>query len=60
MLLPILFLLIAIASLLGGISSLKQRNFFAVGFSGVSVLVFGFFSIATFWSYFVHDQGIPI
>ncbi|WP_353626179.1 DUF2759 family protein [Bacillus sp. JCM 19041] len=31
-----------------------------MGFSGVAVLVFGFFSIATMYSYLVHGQGIPL
>lgn len=51
MVLAIMFLVVAILSAIGGISSLKKKNFFAFGFSGVAVLVFGFFSIATIMSY---------
>ncbi|MEN2765989.1 DUF2759 family protein [Ornithinibacillus xuwenensis] len=45
--LGILFLIVAIVSVVSVIRQLKYRNFFALGFSAVSVLVFGFFSIST-------------
>lgn len=45
MVLAILFLLIAILSVFGGIVSVKRKNFFAAGFSGVAVIVFGFFQL---------------
>ncbi|AIC95053.1 MULTISPECIES: DUF2759 family protein [Shouchella] len=55
-----LALLVAIFSFAGAIVSLKRKNFFAVGFSGVSVLVFGFFSIATIYAYIVRGGGVPL
>ncbi|WP_047979918.1 DUF2759 family protein [Ornithinibacillus contaminans] len=45
--LGILFLIVAIVSLVSVFRQLKYRNFFALVMSALSVLVFGFFSIST-------------
>ncbi|GGA68359.1 DUF2759 family protein [Ornithinibacillus halotolerans] len=45
--LGIIFLVVAIVSVVSVIRQLKYRNFLALGFSVLSVLAFGFFSIAT-------------
>ncbi|WP_059103255.1 DUF2759 family protein [Shouchella shacheensis] len=60
MFLAILFLLVAIFSAVGAYTSFKGKNFFAVGFSLISVAVFGFFSIATLYSLIVHGTGAPL
>ncbi|ALA54596.1 DUF2759 family protein [Shouchella clausii] len=60
MVLAILFLLIAILSVFGGIVSVKRKNFFAAGFSGVAVIVFGFFSIATLYAIIFQGTGVPL
>jgi uncharacterized membrane protein len=45
--LGIIFLVVAIVALVSVVRQMKFRNYFALGFSGLAVLVFGFFSIAT-------------
>ncbi|GAB4073451.1 hypothetical protein GCM10028778_09610 [Barrientosiimonas marina] len=47
MVLGILFLLVTILAVISVIRQLKIKNLFALAFSGISVLVFGFFSIST-------------
>lgn len=47
MVLAIIFLLVGLLAVVSVIRQLKIKNFFALGFSAVAVLVFGFFSIAT-------------
>lgn len=47
MVLAILLLFVAILSVVSIFRQLKYRNILALGFSAVSALVFGFFSIAT-------------
>ncbi|WP_240378105.1 DUF2759 domain-containing protein [Bacillus piscicola] len=43
----IMFLVATILCAVATIREIKRRNFFAVGFAGISFLVFGFFSIMT-------------
>ncbi|MCT2537555.1 DUF2759 domain-containing protein [Aquibacillus koreensis] len=50
MVLAVLFLLIAILCVIAVFRELKSQNFFAVGFAGISTLVFGFFAIATMYA----------
>lgn len=45
----ILFTLVAILCLWGAITQAKQRNFFGVGYSIVSLAVFGWFGVMTTW-----------
>ncbi|HEX6594446.1 MAG TPA: DUF2759 family protein [Bacillota bacterium] len=45
--LAIILLIVAIVSVVSMIRQLKFKNMFALIFSGLSALVFGFFSIAT-------------
>ncbi|MFD1363060.1 DUF2759 family protein [Lentibacillus salinarum] len=47
MVLAIFFLLVALLAIVSVIRQLKIKNLFALGFSAVAVLVFGFFSVAT-------------
>ncbi|WP_010530986.1 DUF2759 family protein [Lentibacillus jeotgali] len=47
MVLGLLFLLVTLLAIISVIRQLKVKNLFALGFSAVSVLVFGFFSVAT-------------
>ncbi|MDL4841551.1 DUF2759 family protein [Aquibacillus rhizosphaerae] len=50
MVLAVLFLVVTILCAIAVFRELKTKNFFAVGFAGISTLVFGFFSIATLLS----------
>ncbi|SFE30376.1 DUF2759 domain-containing protein [Alteribacillus iranensis] len=43
----IMFLVATILCAFAVVREVKRRNFFAVGFAGISVIVFGFFSIMT-------------
>ncbi|WP_217586706.1 DUF2759 family protein [Lentibacillus saliphilus] len=45
--LGILFLIVTIVAAISVFRQLKLKNYFALGFSGLTVLAFGFFSIAT-------------
>lgn len=45
--LAILFLLVAILAVVSVIRQLKFKNLFALAFSAITALAFGFFSIAT-------------
>lgn len=47
MTLAIILLVVALLSAVSVLRQLKLRNHFAVAFSGISALAFGFFSIAT-------------
>lgn len=47
MVLGVILLAVAILSVVSVIRQLKYKNLLALGFSAVSALVFGFFSIAT-------------
>lgn len=47
MVLALIFLLVTLLAIVSVIRQIKIKNLFALGFSAVSVLVFGFFSIAT-------------
>ncbi|RSL30949.1 DUF2759 domain-containing protein [Salibacterium salarium] len=47
MALGITLLFVAILCGMATIREIKRRNFFAVGFAGISLLVFGWFSIMT-------------
>jgi len=42
-----IILIVAIVSVISVVRQLKYKNLLALGFSAVSALVFGFFSIAT-------------
>lgn len=45
--LGILFLVVALLAVVSVIRQLKYKNLFALAFSGITALAFGFFSIAT-------------
>ncbi|WP_430785278.1 DUF2759 family protein [Virgibacillus flavescens] len=47
MALGILLFIVTILSVLSTVKQLKAKNLFALGFSAVSVLAFGFFSVMT-------------
>ncbi|GAA0443356.1 hypothetical protein GCM10008983_20710 [Lentibacillus halophilus] len=47
MTLGVIFLLVTLLAVVSVIRQMRIKNLFALGFSAVSVLVFGFFSIAT-------------
>ncbi|SFA71104.1 Protein of unknown function [Lentibacillus halodurans] len=47
MVLAIIFLFATLLAIVSVIRQLKIKNLFALGFSAITVLVFGFFSIAT-------------
>lgn len=47
MVLALIFLLVTLLAIVSVIRQLKIKNLFALGFSAVTVLVFGFFSVAT-------------
>lgn len=47
MALGVIMLVVAILAVFGTFRSLKERNFLAAGFAGISVIVFGWFSIMT-------------
>ncbi|MBM7569672.1 putative membrane protein [Aquibacillus albus] len=46
----IILLVVAVLCLVAVFRELKAKNFFAVGFAGISTLVFGWFSIMTILS----------
>ncbi|MFD1018742.1 DUF2759 domain-containing protein [Thalassobacillus hwangdonensis] len=46
----IIILLVAILCVLAVFREVKNKNFFAVAFAGVSALIFGWFSIMTLYS----------
>ncbi|AUJ26273.1 MULTISPECIES: DUF2759 family protein [Virgibacillus] len=45
--LGVLFLLVAILAVVSIIRQLKYKNIFAIGFSAITALAFGFFAVAT-------------
>ncbi|CDQ39664.1 MULTISPECIES: DUF2759 family protein [Virgibacillus] len=45
--LAILFLAVALLAIISVIRQLKYKNIFALGFSAITALAFGFFAIAT-------------
>ena len=47
MVLAIILLVVALVAVVSVIRQLKIKNYFALAFSGVAALSFGFFSIAT-------------
>ncbi|ASN05239.1 DUF2759 family protein [Virgibacillus necropolis] len=47
MVLGILLFIVTILSVVSTVKQMKAKNLFALGFSAVSVLAFGFFSIMT-------------
>ncbi|SDH34336.1 DUF2759 domain-containing protein [Alteribacillus bidgolensis] len=47
MALGVMLLVVAVLCGIATIREIKRRNFFAVGFAGISFLVFGWFSIMT-------------
>lgn len=53
MVLGIILLAVAILAVVSVVRQLKFKNIFALGFSAVSALVFGFFSIMTI----IHEVG---
>ncbi|MCD8508742.1 MAG: DUF2759 domain-containing protein [Bacillus sp. (in: Bacteria)] len=55
--LGIITLLITILSAIGLFKSLKTKNFFAVGYATITVLVFGWFSIMTLYSIIFTSGG---
>lgn len=50
MVLAILFLLVAVLCVVAVLREFKAKNFFALGFAGISALVFGWFSVMTIFS----------
>jgi len=52
MVLAVLLLVVAILSAVGFVRQIKTRNLLAIGFSAVSALVFGFFSLSTIFCNF--------
>ncbi|QHS22754.1 DUF2759 domain-containing protein [Virgibacillus sp. MSP4-1] len=50
MVLGIMLLVVTIICAIAVIRGLKERNLFAAGFAGISVLVFGWFSVMTIYS----------
>ncbi|WP_027963436.1 DUF2759 domain-containing protein [Halalkalibacillus halophilus] len=53
----VLMLLVAILSAIAIPRELKKRNFFSLGFAGLSLVLFGWFSIATIISQFGNLMG---
>jgi len=47
MVLAIILLVVALLSVVSVIRQIKIKNYFALAFSGIAALSFGFFSIAT-------------
>ncbi|HLS36177.1 MAG TPA: DUF2759 family protein [Bacillota bacterium] len=52
MVLALILLLVAILSVVSFFRQIKYRNLLAIGFSAVSALVFGFFSLSTIFCHF--------
>ncbi|MDQ0254424.1 putative membrane protein [Evansella vedderi] len=55
--LGIITLLISILATIGLFRELKRKNFFAVGYATITVLVFGWFSIMTLYSIIFTSSG---
>jgi uncharacterized membrane protein len=60
MILSIILLVVALLSAVAIIREIKRKNFFAVGFAGISFVVFGWFSIATIISIITTGTGAPV
>ncbi|UOE95890.1 MULTISPECIES: DUF2759 domain-containing protein [Bacillaceae] len=60
MFLAINFLLVAILCAIGLIREFRKKNFFAVGFAGLSVAVFGWFAVMTIYSILTTGTGAPV
>lgn len=58
MVLGILLLVVTLLSAISFVRQLKIKNLFALGFSAVSVLAFGFFSIMTITCELIPNLGI--
>ncbi|PYZ99205.1 DUF2759 domain-containing protein [Alteribacter lacisalsi] len=56
----VICLLITVFSLWGLFRELKTKNFFAVGFAAVTVLVFGWFSVMSLFAYITRGGGAAI
>lgn len=50
MVLAVMLLIVTALCAWATVRELKEKNMFAVAFAGISVLVFGFFSVATLLS----------
>ncbi|MBP3952336.1 DUF2759 domain-containing protein [Bacillus suaedae] len=59
MFLSIILLIVALISAVAIIREVRRKNFFAVGFAGISFVVFGWFSIATIISILTTGGGAP-
>lgn len=59
MALAILLLLVAIFCAIAVVRELRNKNFFAVIFAGLSLVVFGWFSIMTIFSILTTGTGAP-
>lgn len=53
MVLAILLLLVAALCVVAVLREFKAKNFFALGFAGISALVFGWFSIMTIFAHLI-------
>ncbi|ARK31424.1 DUF2759 family protein [Halalkalibacter krulwichiae] len=60
MILSIILLIVALLSAVAIVREIKRKNFFAVGFAGLSFVVFGWFSIATIISIITTGGGAPV
>jgi len=52
MILALILLLVALLSVVSFFKQIKNRNLLAIGFSALSALVFGFFSLSTIFCHF--------
>ncbi|GEL06936.1 DUF2759 domain-containing protein [Salisediminibacterium halotolerans] len=57
MALGVIFLLITILAFIGAVREFKKKNFFAVGFAGITVAVFGWFSVRTIVAFIMYGGG---
>ncbi|HLR01133.1 MAG TPA: DUF2759 family protein [Virgibacillus sp.] len=60
MVLAILFLLVALLAVVSVVRQLKHKNMFALAFSAVAALSFGFFSIMTMTCELLPDLGVCV
>lgn len=56
----IIFLAIALVCAAGIVREVRRKNFFAVGFAGITFVVFGWFSIATIIAIVTTGGGAPV
>ncbi|WP_332697925.1 DUF2759 domain-containing protein [Halalkalibacter lacteus] len=59
MILSIILLVVALLSAFALVRELRRKNFFAVGFAGISFVVFGWFAVATIISIITTGGGAP-